>query len=248
MIAEADLAALLERLPTLPETEAQTIYAGLVAELNQQAAQDGLWWLRYVQTRDEADHANAVKPFPLDKPYTHELWTDYLAPEPTVVAKSRQMIVSWETCAFCCWWARYRPHQAVYWQTKDWDDAVMMVSMPEGGPSGGFEGRCQFIESHLPDWMRQDVKCSEGRIQYPNGSIIQALSGGAGKVRGKTPSLLVEDEFAHQENQKDVYTACVPLIQKGAKLIFISSPNGANNQFSTLWHGYEVGVAGAAIE
>jgi phage FluMu gp28-like protein len=112
-----------------------------------------------------------------------------------------------------------------------------MVAMPEGG----FEGRCQFIENHLPVWMRVDIKVSEGRIQYPNGSIIQALAGGADKPRSHTPSLYVADEFAHQDDQEGVWTAVAPLIQKGAKLIFISTPNGATNQFATLFHGYKVG-------
>ena len=109
-------------------------------------------------------------------------------------------------------------------------------------PSGGFEGRCQFIENHLPEWMRQDYKPAEGRIQYPNGSIIQALSGGADKIRGKTASLIIEDEMAHQEDQAGVWTAVAPLVQKGAKIVLCSSPNGASNMFATLWHGHPVGV------
>ena len=148
------------------------------------------------------------------------------------------MMVSWEVVAFCVWWARFKPNQVILWQTKAWEDAVRMVAMPEGG----FEGRAQFIESHLPDWLRLPAKISEGRIQYPNGSMIQALAGGADKVRGLVPSVFVGDEFAHQEEQDGVYTAVAPLMQKGAKVVFVSTPNGASNVFATLYHGRPVGT------
>ena len=103
-------------------------------------------------------------------------------------------------------------------------------------------GRCQFMEANLPPWMRQPVKESEGRLQYPNGSIIQAIAGGADKARGKTFSIYVGDEFAHMEDQDGVYLTVAPVIQKGAKAFFISTPNGTSNHFSTLYHGRQVGT------
>jgi len=191
-----------------------------------------------VQTRDEADPEVPVKMFPRHLSYIRGLW-DVLTNKPrVVVAKSRQMMVSWEVVAFCVWWARFKPNQVILWQTKAWEDAVRMVAMPEGG----FEGRAQFIESHLPEWLRLPAKISEGRIQYPNGSMIQALAGGADKVRGLVPSVFVGDEFAHQEEQDGVYTAVAPLMQKGAKVVFVSTPNGASNVFATLYHGRPVGT------
>lgn len=112
-----------------------------------------------------------------------------------------------------------------------------MVAMPEGG----FEGRAQFIESHLPGWMATKLKISEGRIQYSNGSVIQALAGGSDKIRGKTASLIFQDEFAYADDQDGVFTACAPLMQKGAKAFFVSTPNGSSNLFATLYHGRPVG-------
>lgn len=198
---------------------------------------DGLFWLRYVVTRDEADPNKAIKPFPIDKEYVRELWWIFDHSTFGVIAKSRQMLVSWCIAAHSVWWARFKSNQAVYYQTKAFEDAIAMVAMPEGG----FEGRCQFIESHLPDWLKVKVKVSEGRIQYPNGSIIQALAGGADKIRGKTASRVYEDEFAFQDDQDGVYTAVAPLRQNGAAAFFISTPNGADNLFATLYHGRPVG-------
>ena len=198
---------------------------------------DGTFWLRYVQTRDEADPSAAQKPFPIHLDYIKQLWWIFDNSRFGVIAKSRQMLVSWCIAAHSVWWARHKPNQAVYYQTKAFEDAIAMVAMPEGG----FEGRCQFIETHLPSWMQVRMKISEGRIQYPNGSIIQALAGGADKIRGKTASRIYEDEFAFQDDQDGVYTAVAPLMQKGAAAFFISTPNGSGNLFATLYHGRPVG-------
>jgi hypothetical protein len=236
-VTPTELTRLAARADSLAPKDAQQLLWALGQEADARCATDGKFWLRFVRTRDEADPAEPVKPFPIQLAYTRALWDILEAQQEIVIAKSRQMIVSWEIVCFCVWWARYRGNQAVFWQTKNWPDAVAMTCMPEGG----FEGRCQFIETHLPEWMRLPAKFSEGRVQYPNGSIIQALSGGAGNIRSKTPSLIIEDEFAHQEDQAGVYTAVAPLIQKGAKAIFVSSPNGSGNYFATLYHGYPVG-------
>ena len=203
-----------------------------------QCATDGLFWLKWVKTRDEADPAVTLKPFPLQLEYVRELWTVLQSSQRVVVAKSRQMLVSWVAAAFCLWTARFKENQACYWQSQQWDEAVEKVCMP----TGGFMGRIQFMERHLPEWMRQNVKESEGRIQFPNGSIVQSLAGGADKARGKTFSLFIADEFAHQEDQRGVFLTVMPLIQKGAKAVFISTPNGTANEFCTIYHGRYVGT------
>ncbi len=204
-----------------------------------QCVEDGTFFLTYVQTRDEADQGHTIKSFPVGLVYLMDLWRLVDTEQRIVIAKSRQMLITWLMAAYLVWYARFRANTACYYQTKSFEDAVAMVAMPEGG----FEGRCQFIESHLPQWLRMDSKPSEGRIQYPNGSIIQALAGGADKIRSKVASVVVEDEFGHQEDQAGVFTAVAPLIQKGARAIFISTPNGSDNFNATLFHGHPVGVS-----
>jgi len=147
-------------------------------------------------------------------------------------AKSRQMGASWELVAFCCWLARFNPHQAIFWQSQRDPDSNAMVALP-----GVAEGRAQFVESHMPGFLLQKVKASEGRLVYPNGSFIQALAGGANQVRGRVFTVYVGDEFAFQEEAAGVYTAIAPLVQKQAKIILVSTPNGAENIFGKLWHG-----------
>ena len=211
--------------------------AEALALFRHRADLDGLFWLQHVVTRDEADPGHSVKPFPVHLDYLRELWAIFERAPLVVVAKSRQMLVSWAVASYCVWVARSKPHQAVYWQAQKAEDAVSMVCAPEGAAMA----RCQFIKAHLPEWLRQDVKPIQGVLQYPNGSFIQALAGGADKIRGKTASLMVLDEFAHMQEQKEIYMGVAPLVQKGAKAIMVSTPNGSQNMFATLFHGRDVG-------
>mgnify|MGYP001596015385 CR=1 FL=1 len=201
---------------------------------------EGLFWLGWVVTRDEADTEHSVKPFPIHLAYIRELWRQLATNQCVAIAKSRQMLVSWVVAAFCVWWARFKPHQAVFWQTQKWQDATGMVCQAEGG----FPGRCQFIERNLPPWMQLSIKEQEGALTYPNGSLIQALAGGADQVRGKVASVIVEDEFARQEEATGVWTTVAPLVQKGCKVIVVSTPNGSSNQFAVLYHGRPLDLGG----
>jgi hypothetical protein len=234
-----ELDLLAARADSLSEPDRGVLYRGLVDAAKDRAAHDGLFWLRFVLTRDEADAHHSVKPFPLHLDYLRELWGVLADRQCVVCAKSRQMLVSWCVAAFCVWWARHKENQAIFWQAQQARDADMMVCAAKGQPMG----RCQFIEANLPVWMRQTINPLEGRLVYPNGSFIQALPGGAGQIRGNVPSVYVGDEFAHQEEQRGVFTAVAPLIQKGSKAIFISTPNGADNTFAELYHGRPVGVS-----
>jgi phage FluMu gp28-like protein len=238
--SERELALLAEKADGLAGADLQHVYAALTGAARARAAEDGLFWLRFVLTRDEADSSCSVKPFPLGLDYLRALWTVLDRSQTVVIAKSRQMLVSWCVASFAVWWARHKANQAVYWQSQQARDAINMVCAPKGAPMG----RCQFIESNLPVWMRQALSPLEGRLVYSNGSFIQALPGGAGQIRGNVPSLYIGDEFAFQEEQRGVFTAVAPLIQKGAKAVFISTPNGADNQFAELWHGRPVGTPG----
>ena len=232
---------LLARLDTLPDDQCHLLAAGLLGEALERCRQDGESFLHFITTRDEADAEQALKAFPVHLDYLPALWRTLAQDQRVVIAKSRQMLVSWIVCAFCVWWARFRPHQAVYWQSQQWKDACGMVAQADGQPLG----RCQFIERHLPTWLQQPIKSQEGLIAYPNGSFIQAVAGGADQIRGKVGSVIVQDEFAKQEEATGVYQTIAPLLQKGARCIVIGTPNGSSNMFATLWHGFPVGTQSA---
>lgn len=221
----------------LSPKESQYVLAALRDDALARCAQDGLFWLQFVRTRDEADPDHTVKPFPVELEYIRVLWSVLVDRQRIVVAKSRQMLISWLLCAFCDWRARFIPNQYIIWQSQKEEDANMMVSLAGGDKDTGYLGRMQFIERNLPSWLKQRVRTSEGTLVFPNGSRIEALPGGAHQVRGKVPSVIIEDEMAFQEEARGVYTAVAPLIQKATKFIAVSTPNGMVNCFAELYHG-----------
>src|SRR5438876_7571187 len=141
-ISRDDLERLVPRIDTLSSDHAKQLYDILTSDAVARCSVDGFFWLSYVQTRDEADPEHSVKPFPVHLEYLRELWAILARDQRVVIAKSRQMLVSWAVCAFCVWWARHKPHQAIYWQTQKWADACGMVC----GADGAMAGRCQFME------------------------------------------------------------------------------------------------------
>lgn len=227
----------LQALQELTPENTHLVLTALRAETLSRCATDGLFWLQFVSTRDEADPEHTVKPIPAHKEYLRSLWAILATQQRIVIAKSRQMIVSWLLCAFCAWWARFHPNQYVVWQSQKKEDADKMISLAGGESGAGFSGRVQFLEHHLPPWMRVKLRETEGKLSYPNGSLIEAVAGGANQIRGKVPSVIVEDEFAYQEEAAGVYQAVAPLIQKAVKFIAVSTPNGAGNTFYQLYHG-----------
>ena len=227
---------LRQQVRLLGPEQQQTLLTALRLEHRERCWADGLHWLRFVRTRDEADPGHTIKPFPADDPAIRAIWRELDTKQRVICAKSRQMDMSWIACAFACWWARSHPNTYVCVQTQKAEDAYKLVSSPK---SSGYLGRCQFIERHLPAWLQMPgTDEQQGALTYTNGSMIEALAGGADQIRGKVPSLIILDEFAYQQDAKGVYTAINPLVQKGTKLVIVSTPNGfSGNQFAMLFHG-----------
>ena len=233
------LETLRAKLATATAPEQNAIVASLAAGATARCAHDLDFYLHFVKTRDETDPDHAVKRFPIHKTNLMGLMHVFRDEPKTVVAKSRQVMATWGACAFATWVARSRPHSHVVFQTQSEDDAFKMVAMPGATKDSGFAGRCQFIELHLPTWLQMgQIQTGAGRIMYPNGSMIEALPGGANKIRSKSPTVIVLDEFAFLEEAKGTLTAVMPLVQKGSKLIILSTPNGAEgNVFFHVYHG-----------
>ena len=245
VIASETLARVRGHLPEMSPEEARMALVCLGGQVRERCQTDIAIFGHFVRTRDEADPVTPVKPLPMQLDYLRRLLALLASEQRLAIVKSRQLLVSWAACVYMVWRARFTPHQHVIYQTQNWPDAVKMVAMPG---SGGFLGRCEFIERHLPPWLTVPIETTEGRVTYPqNGSLIEALPGGADKVRGKTASVIVLDEMAFLEDAKGTYTAIAPLVQKGAHLVLISTPNGAEgNVFYHLWHGTPFSTGQAA--
>ncbi len=237
-LPDDDRDEMLARLDALDKGQAQGLLMALRSEILERCKQDGWFWAtRFVNTRDEADQ-ESVKRFP-DKENLHYLWKKIHKRQKTCVGKSRQLMCSWEVATYAVWLARFHAHKTILWQTQKEPDAHQMVCLAGASKDGGVTGRCQFIERNLPEWMRLPVKESAGLLAYPNGSAIYGIPGGKDQVRSRVASLVIEDEFAFQEEADGVWGAVRPLIQKAMKIIVISTPNGPSNAFAEIYHGFK---------
>jgi len=77
------------------------------------------------------------------------------------------------------------------------------------------------------------IKSNTTEQEFSNGSSIQSLPGVGG--RSFTASLIVLDEFAHNERASELYTGVKPTIDGGGQLIILSTANGIGNAFHRLW-------------
>ena len=221
----------------LSPTETRTVIHAARGEAFRRCREDGWFFTTaFVKTRDEAD-ADSVKMFP-DKAYLRAIWQEIDANQRVVIAKSRQLMLSWLLCAYCVWFTRFREHKLTAWQTQKELDAIGMVCLPGAEAGSGYAARMQFVIQRLPEWLRGGWREAEGTLTCTDTqSSIIALPGGANQVRGKTLSLLVEDEFAFQAEQAATYQAVAPLVQKATKFVAVSTPNGRNNTFADLYFG-----------
>lgn len=200
----------------------------------------GLWsFLPYVYTKDSHDGNSPVKPLMDDHPeYMFVVFLYMLACPVLGIPKSRQMRLSWGTTAFSVWHTMTAAYRHTIYQTKKEDDAFAMVSQGSKNPAAG---RMDFIIQHLPGWLRDghivsgrgnSVGCltfspkehDEHGFRVPwYGSAINAIPQGAHQVRQYTPSLLVSDESAFQEEFEASMIAARPAVAGGGKVLCVSS-------------------------
>lgn len=235
------IAALKAQLDRLSPAALKELSRPLLQKELELCARDGWHWVRqHVKTRDEAAGADeSVKAFPAE-PALKAVWDvlQYGKSKLIVIAKSRQIMASWEVCAFALHHGRFFDNRQVVWQTKREDDAKDMVCY---GNDRLDEARIQFMEKRLPPWMRERTRFRDGQMIWGNGSKIVAVPEGGNQVRSKTTSLVIMDEAAYQEQFRAAWTAALPLLNKEARMIAISTANGENAFFEAYMKGVEGG-------
>ena len=200
----------------------------------------GLWkFLKHVKTKDSHDHDNPVKRLMADSAvYMIVVFLYMLACPVLAIPKSRQIRMSWMSCAFAIWHTMSGKYRHTVYQTKKEEDAFAQTTQGAKNPA---DGRMDFIIQHLPGWLSdpnvvsgrgnqvgvltfsQADMSSEGvRIPW-KGSKINAIPQGAHQIRQYTPSLIVSDESAFQEEYGPSMVAAKPAVTGGGRIISVSS-------------------------
>jgi len=83
----------------------------------------------------------------------------------------------------------------------------------------------------------EDVKTQTQIIKFPNRSRIISVPSNPDTVRGFTADLLILDEFAFVQHDKELWRAVFPMItrKKEAKLVITSTPFGKSNIGDVLY-------------
>lgn len=180
-------------------------------------------------TLDEA--TQSVKPFP-PYDYLHDL-IDVLNSDFRVIAipKSRRMFVTWAVALWVWWLTRYHEGHFVIWQSLTEEKAAEIL-----------DTRIIFAEEHIRDqFLKREYepyKTREGlvgRMKWnATGSRILAAAQGPHVFRSFTPSVAIIDECDFQPEAYSALDAAIPLAEKNAKLILISTSNGPNKPIADI--------------
>lgn len=96
-----------------------------------------------------------------------------------------------------------------------------------------YEMAIEFYEEIRP---RKEALLLTATATLPNGSRIIAIPANPATARGYSAHTLM-DEFAHHEQQAELWKAVYPSITKGSKKIrVVSTPNGVGDMFFRLCH------------
>lgn len=144
-----------------------------------------------------------------------------------IILKARQIGITWLIAAYALWLCLFRPNSRI------------LVVSEDQTKSTEFKNRVRYMYDRLPEWLQ----VREERLDKDNDQLIEfgvmdsavhSLPAVKGAGRSFTASLVVLDEWAFQEYGRDIYTAILPTIEHG-KLIGISTANGKNNVFYSIW-------------
>jgi hypothetical protein len=168
-----------------------------------------------VTTVDEHDHAAPVKPLP-NRPHLLGLTRLWEESHQLVIAKSRQMMVSWWGMAMIAWEVM---HPGRRWAVtcRKFDDADALLERMWG------------ILQRIPKQLRPPMVRKEGTItvMHPDApSQVLAVAQDSDAPRSRTFSGIWVDEAAFTDDLNKLYAAAKPTVMSGGRLVMVSSPNG----------------------
>ena len=89
-----------------------------------------------------------------------------------------------------------------------------------------------------PDWINVGFdpdKNSESRFRLTNGCEVKAVATSKDALRSFTPTILIFDEAAYIDAGEDFWSACMASLSTGGKVIMISTPNGYDPIYYSIY-------------
>jgi hypothetical protein len=157
------------------------------------------------------------------------LVNDYDSSEENIALKYRQAGVSTVTSAWASKrlvFARKEKPEKILIIANKMDTAVEMANKVRA-----------FVEQ-WPKWLGVTFsaeKNSQRHFKLTNGCEVKAVATSKDALRGYTPTILIFDEAAYINADEDFWSACMASLSTGGKVIVISTPNGFDPIYYSIY-------------
>jgi hypothetical protein len=157
------------------------------------------------------------------------LVNDYDVSEENIALKYRQAGVSTVTSAWASKrlvFARKEKPEKILIIANKMDTAVEMANKVRS-----------FVEQ-WPKWLGVTFsaeKNSQRHFKLTNGCEVKAVATSKDALRGYTPTILIFDEAAYINADEDFWSACMASLSTGGKVIVISTPNGFDPIYYSIY-------------
>ena len=180
----------------------------------------------YLQTYDNTQ--SQYVPLELFKDQV-TLVKDYDECEENIALKYRQAGVSTVTSA----WASKR---LVFANKKKPEKILIIANKMDTAVEMANKVR-SFVEQ-WPKWIGvtfSNEKNSQRHFKLTNGCEVKAVATSKDALRGYTPTILIFDEAAYINADEDFWSACMASLSTGGKVIVISTPNGFDPIYYSIY-------------
>lgn len=157
------------------------------------------------------------------------LINDYDTYEENIALKYRQAGVSTVTAA----WASKK----VVTASKKKPEKVLIIAN-KLDTSQEFANKVRGFIDQWPTWFGisySNEKNSQRHFKLSNGCEVKAVATSKDALRGYTPTILIFDEAAFIDADDDFWSACMASLSTGGKVIVISTPNGFDPIYYTIY-------------
>jgi len=180
----------------------------------------------YLQTYDNTQ--SQYVPLELFPDQVH-LINDYDTYEENIALKYRQAGVSTVTAA----WSSKKLVTA----SKKKPEKILIIAN-KLDTSMEFANKVRSFVDQWPSWFGitfSAEKNSQRHFKLSNGCEVKAVATSKDALRGYTPTILIFDEAAFIDADDDFWSACMASLSTGGKVIVISTPNGFDPIYYTIY-------------
>jgi len=182
----------------------------------------------YLQTFDNTQGKGRMVPLDLF-PDQISLINDYESYNENITRKYRQAGVTTVTAAWVS--------KVLQTASKESPEKILIVANKRD-TAIEMANKIRSFLTQWPDWMNVGFsvdKNSESRFRLNNGCEVKAVATSKDALRGYTPTILIFDEAAYIEAGDDFWAASMASLSTGGKIILISTPNGFDPIYYTVF-------------